>query len=286
MIAYVSIKSDGVHIKAKNLFDAGFARLAIEGLTADINSFSIICDGVLIPWAVASMPEIGQKKQYTGLSMFANIQCIGDSYTQGGIKSSDGNTWLQAKKPYPQVIADSLGVDVDNFGVGGASVKSYLTNGLSNVLSATAPDLYMICFGINDCLNGDTIGTIADINDSDYTQNPDTFYGNYGRLIAQLKTHAPFARFVIFGRWLWDKPAQTFSNYSNAAEEIAEHFVIPFVDPFDDPFFDSYVYHNTMISGHPTQVTYTGLAYAVIRLMAKCIEENETYYRYAGLEAV
>lgn len=285
MTAYATIKSDGVHIKAKNLFDAGFARLAIEGLTADFNSFAIHCDGVAIPWAVTSLPENGQEKQYAGLSMFASIQCIGDSYTQGGVKSSDGNTWYQAKKPYPQVIADSLGIDVDNFGVGGASVKSYLTNGLANVLSATAPDLYMICFGINDCIHGDTIGTIADIS-ADYTENPNTFYGNYGRIIARLKEHAPLARFVIFGRWMWDKSGQTFSNYSNAAKEIAEHFGIPFVDPFDDPFFESYVYHYTMVSGHPTQVTYTGLAYAVIRLMAKCIEENETYYRYAGLEAV
>lgn len=55
---------------------------------------------------------------------------------------------------------------------------------------------------------------------------------------------------------------------------------------YNDPFFSSYVYHYTMVNGNPTQVTYTGLAYAVMRLMSECIETNENYYRYAGLEAI
>ena len=283
MSAYVYLKTDGVHVRLKLLSEAGYSRLAIEGLSTDLSNFAMDCFGVSLPWSITPIPENALKKPYCGLNMFSRIQCIGDSYTQGGIKSSDGSTWLQAKKPYPQVLADYLGVTVENFGVGGSSAKSYLTNGLSSVLSATPPDLYMICFGINDCINGDTIGTIDDIK-SDYSQNPDSFYGNYGRIIAQLQAHAPMARFVIFGRWLWDKSGQTFSNYASAASEIAEHFGIPFVDPFDDPFFSSYVYHYTMVNGHPTQVTYTGLSYAVMRLMNDCIETNENYYRYAGLE--
>jgi hypothetical protein len=53
----------------------------------------------------------------------------------------------------------------------------------------------------------------------------------------------------------------------------------------DDPFFYSDVFKNG-VGGHPTQPGYTGMAYAVERLMAKCIKENYTYYRYAGVETV
>lgn len=283
---YVSIETDGVHIKVKKLISAGYANLAIEGLATDFGSFAINGSGVSLDWASVPLPETGQAKQYTGLSMFETIHCLGDSYTQGGIKSSDGANWLRAKKPYPQVIADNLGIDVTNFGVGGASVKSYLTNGLSAVLNANPPDLYILCFGINDAGNADTVGTIADINGSDYTLNADSFCGNYGRILAQLKAHAPLARYVIIGQWHWDTSTIVYGQYTAAAKAVAEHYSIPFVDPFDDTFFATSLYRSTMVSGHPTQVTYTGMAYAVMRLMAECIADNDAYYRYAGLEVI
>lgn len=75
-------------------------------------------------------------------------------------------------------------------------------------------------------------------------------------------------------------------DYSAAAEGVAEHFGIPFVDPFGDAFFNSSLYRTTMVSGHPTQVTYTGMAHAVMRLMTDCISDNNSYYRYAGLEEI
>lgn len=225
-------------------------------------------------------------KRYSGMSMFDSIQFLGDSYTQGGMKSSDLQRWIRAKKPFPEVISAELGVNITNYGVGGASVRSYQTTTLPTVLQATAPDLYFLCFGINDAGNGDTIGTVSDIHDDDYTQNPDTFYGNYGRIISQLMAHAPLARFVIFGQWHWNSSGIYYMDYTEAAKGVAEHFNIPFVNPFDDSFFNTTLYRGTMVSGHPTQVTYTGMAHAIMRLMEQCLANNSLYYRYAGLESL
>jgi lysophospholipase L1-like esterase len=222
----------------------------------------------------------------TGLNMFGSIACLGDSYTQGFIVKSDSSAMI-AHKPYPAVLQDRLGITVDNYGVGGTTAKSYITHtdGLPTVLNASAHDLYMICFGINDSGQSVTIGTVADINDSDYTQNADTFCGNLGKMYQMLVEQFPNARFVFIGNWgvgLW---YAAYSPYAKAMQKVAEHFNVPYVDPLDDPFFYSDIFTHD-VGGHPTQVGYTGIAYAVERLMAKCIANNYDYYKYAGVETV
>lgn len=285
---YVSGVSSSEHGQVVTVPDtAVIARASYRTHLADVAFVKILTDILPLVEAVrASNAVVMTLNGYCGLSMFGSVHFLGDSYTQGGIKSSDGSTWRKAKKPYPEVIGGELGITVKNFGIGGASVRSYLTDGLPSVLAEDAPDLYVICYGINDAGHGDTIGTVNDINDEDYTLNADTFFGNYGRLIAQLKQHAPLARFVIFGQWHWNSGGIRYMDYSEAARGVAEHFGIPFVDPFSDAFFTSLLYRTTMVSGHPTQVTYTGMAHAVMRLMTDCISDNDLYYRYAGLEVI
>lgn len=47
-----------------------------------------------------------------------------------------------------------------NYGKGGATTKSYITDKLPDVIGGQAKDLYFIALGINDCLQGIPIGTI------------------------------------------------------------------------------------------------------------------------------
>lgn len=222
----------------------------------------------------------------TGLNMFGSVACLGDSYTQGFIVKSDTSAAI-AKKPYPAVLHDKLGITVDNYGVGGTTSKTYITHtqGLPRVLADNAHDLYIICFGINDQGKNMTIGSASDINDEDYTQNADTFYGNMGKIIQMLQEQFPLSRYVIIGNWATGLWYSAYNPYNVASKGIAEHFNIPYVNPMDDPFFYSDIFTHD-VGGHPTQVGYTGIAYAVERLMSKCIAENYEYYRYAGVETI
>ena len=57
---------------------------------------------------------------------------------------------------------------------------------------------YFIALGANDLsLGNNYVGTSSDINTSDSTQNSDTFYGNYGKIISEIKTVQPKAKIFL-----------------------------------------------------------------------------------------
>lgn len=230
---------------------------------------------------LASYIASNETLNQSGLSMFRNISFIGDSYTQGGMKLTTEGSWVQSNKTYPAVIGGCLGVDVYNYGVGGATAESYLNNGLASVLAGPATDLYIISLGINDAIQNKTIGDATDLHE-DYTQNPNTFIGNMGKLIGNVKTKSPNGRIIIIGEWHWNSGGVSYMSYLEAARVIASTLNIPFINPFDDAFFNSVLYRNTMVSGHPNQITYTGMAFAVMRLCEKCIISNIDYFRGVG----
>lgn len=229
--------------------------------------------------------EIGEIKTdiippFTGIDMFGKIACLGDSFTVGGVRNSTDTGWLSARKSYPAVLHNRHTIPVTNFGASGSTTKTYYQNNIQTVLNADAHDVYFLCWGLNDAWGSMTIGSADDIHE-DYTTNPDTYFGNYGKIIATLRNAFPMARFVLITPW---RNVSPFNAYQEPSIEIAETMGIPYIDTRTDPFFQSELWENTLVSSHPTQVSYTGMAYAVERLMEKCIADNELYFRYAGLE--
>lgn len=216
---------------------------------------------------------------YGSVSMFDRIGAIGDSYTAGYAKASDGTYNTNIDHSYIGVMAKRAGINYANYGHSGATTRSYLTDKLPSVLSDSTCDFYFLALGINDVgLGTSYIGTVADIND-DYTQNADTFYGNYGKIIAQVKAHSPKALFCLIKVPLCGTNVKEFSS---AIEGIGEHFGIPVIDPYDDEFFKTSVYEN-MNDGHPTLLGYTGMALAYERLLSKAIYDNPTYFKFATI---
>ena len=224
---------------------------------------------------------------FTGFSMFQSIAGVGDSYTEGDMVTAD-NTWVtRSGINYLSVIGRRNGVTVKNYGSGGRTTKTYQESGaFSLALSDAASDLYIFALGQNDVNAAMTKGTIADIH-VDYTQNPDTFYGNYGRVISQIMAHAPNARFIILGSWVQGISAYSgldYQSYNDAIEEIADHYGFPYINPFDDEFFNSNLYNDNMSSGHPTAMSYAGMGIAIERLFNKCVIENASYFKYALID--
>lgn len=214
------------------------------------------------------------------VNMFNSIGAIGDSYTEGSCSDSQGVWHNVTNQSWVGTMAKRSGVDFNNYGQGGATTRSYIVNKLQSVLENNPDDIYFMALGQNDGNQAIPIGTIADIHDEDYTLNADTFYGCYGKIIQQVKNHAPKAKIVMIKGWI---QGITWQNYDIAIEEIANHYNIPCISPFDDSFFSSNTYVDYMDGSHPTAMGYSMMGISMERLFSKCVEENPSYFKYSTI---
>ena len=235
-----------------------------------------------IKYLSTSTPSIFnyQENLYTSVNMFENIAAVGDSFTEGSIVNSN-NQWVSYPNiSYIATIGNRAGIPWYNYGKGGATTKSYqTTTEFNKLLTDAARKIYFISFGINDGNQNMTIGSVEDINDSDYTQNADTFYGNYGKLIQRIINHAPTSKLILI------KPMREgtqYTNYSNAVDVIGSHYNIPVINPFEDVYFQSQFFKNYQSSNHPTAMGYAGMGLAIERLFSKCVFENPNYFKFSN----
>lgn len=220
------------------------------------------------------------ERDYFDFAVFENIGVVGDSYASGYIDNSSkyNLSWLQ-------IMARNLGVTGYNFSSGGMTTATWLTDanrGLQYLLNTQKCGLYFLALGINDYINGGAnyLGSIADINDSDPSQNANSFYGNYGKIISQIQTYSPSSRLVLL---TIARDGNIPTSYNNAIIEIANHFNIPYIVQLDDWYFKSTIYNN-MINGHPTALGYSGMSKALQRLLTKCVINNFDYFKnYIGI---
>lgn len=177
---------------------------------------------------------------------FEKFAIVGDSYASGEIyvaDSSQSKGYTVAdyyQKSWGQILARKHGATCINLSVGGLTTRTWLTNshGLAKMLAEKPQELYLCALGINDEISLGTsyIGTINDIkNYASYSDYRDTFYGNYGKIIEQIKEHAPKSKIVLMSiAYLYNV---TEDSFTAAIEEIAEHYGIPFINIKDDAFY-------------------------------------------------
>lgn len=217
------------------------------------------------------------------LDVFPTIGCIGDSYTEGYFNIG-GVISVKKNLSYPASIERNNGNIVNNYGKSGATTRTYLTSTLPTVLSDEASDLYIMALGINDAnqLGLAYLGSIDDIIDADYTLNPDTFYGNYGKIIQQIKNHAPKAKIVLVGCMRPASMNDAYRIYTNAIEKIAEHYSVPFFNPMNDDAFQ-YQVLTTLNGNHPTATGYNAIARVMERNISRLINENANYFLLSSI---
>lgn len=211
------------------------------------------------------------------IAMFQKFAVIGDSFASGEI-IANGVRGDYYDLSWGQVLARMNGNACINLSVGGLTTRTWLTNekGLQLLKSSEPQQLYICALGINDVnfLGPDYLGTIGDIKD-DYQNNSDTFYGNYGRIISEIKTKASKSKIILSTT---QKNTGSFLLFNNAIMEIAQHFGLPYIVQNDDLFFNSDFYLNHMVSAHPVGIVYSGMALAFDRLIEKCMRENIDYF--------
>lgn len=233
---------------------------------------------LLIPF-----PEETEEHINFDLGLFDKVGAGGDSFTLGTTGNSAGE-YIRLNSSWFEQLCRRNGVRYfKNYAMGGHSTRSWITmdDGLPKALSETACDCYLLGFGINDStdLGLNYLGTLADIKD-DYNQNSDSFYGNYGKIIAQLREHSPNAKFFLFPIW-YSHNHQYKTEYNNAIREIANKFSGAFyIDIFSDSFFSSDIYSVTP-NAHPSVLSYNGMSHAIERLINKVITENWREFIYS-----
>ena len=221
-------------------------------------------------------------KPYISLSMFQKFGVVGDSYASGALfydnkeKDDYAHSW-------GQILARKLGTVCTNYSKGGLSTRTWLTDskGLPLVLASEAEEIYYLVLGINDYYSLGTayLGSISDITShTSYTDYADSFYGNYGRIIEQIKAYAPYAKIIMFSIAGIGENAVR-DSYNDAIIEIANHYSIPYIVLNDDQFFLSDFYNQTKVEGHPIAITYSGMAEAFERLLISCIRNNVAYFK-------
>ena len=231
----------------------------------------------------ASTSYVNSHPEYISLAMFEKIGVIGDSFASGTIYLNGGNT-SEYNLSWPQVIGRKIGAEVANYTEGGLSTKDWLADanhGLPALLADSAKQLYILALGINDNtqINAGTLalGTLADIT-SDYTQNPESFYGNYGRIVGNIFNHAPKAKIVILSI---ARPTERQMDTHLIA--IANKLGLPYIQLTDDPYFESGLFYGSMSGNHPLAYGYAGMANAIQRLLETGIANNTTYFAdYTG----
>lgn len=213
--------------------------------------------------------------EYCGVSIFEKIAVVGDSYESGGIYNVTGiPNDMYYDLSWPTVMQRRNGITINNYSQAGASTRTWLTItsvGLPKALADDPSCLYLLCLGINDFNIANYLGTIDDITD-DYTENPDTFYGNYARIFEQLSAHASHGKFIFV------VPPFITNDYKNAIINIANHYSVPYIISKDDAFFSSDFYNNARSYDHPVAVTYSGMALAYERLISRCIVGHVSYF--------
>lgn len=220
---------------------------------------------------------------------FEKFAVIGDSYASGEIYVADAS---QSKgytvadyyqKSWGQILARKYGATCINLSVGGLTTRTWLTSshGLTKMLAEKPQELYLCALGINDEISLGTsyLGRIEDIKNYDsYSDYPDTFYGNYGKIIEQIKAHAPKSKIVLMSMaYLYNA---TEDSFTAAIKNIANHYNIPFINIKDDAFYakDS-IYKTGQSYNHPTAPLYAGMAQANERLFCHCVVDNYEYFK-------
>ncbi len=249
--------------------------------------------GILVSYAINGVKaenDAAAAEDTFCVSLFESAGVIGDSFASGELHDPLTGNYVATNYAvsWPQIMGRDHGMDVVNFSEGGLTTKTWLTDadhGLPALLADDPLNLYIIALGANDAaaISGGTmsLGTIADVDTSDYTQNPDSFYGNYGRIIGNILTHAPHSKIVCLS-----VAGEGQRHMDEHIQAVAKKYRIPFIDLTQDPYFTSHGFYGSIVSGYPLAYGYSGMEKAIVRLLEKCMLRNMFYFsNYAGATA-
>lgn len=198
-----------------------------------------------------------------------------------------------------------------NFSVGGLTAKSwiarywntsnngYKTGGGGETFNANPKQVYTICLGTNEVnamINGGMdaearaayIGSWDDVDINDFSNNADTFYGNYSGIIQRIKSIQPSAKIFLINIFSMFHGNDIRLEINAAISEIHSHFTNTFlVDmetlaPVSNTIIEKYRFW-----GHLTVQGYMWLSYVIGNIINRIIRENMSAFNslpFIGVE--
>lgn len=264
------------------------------GSTAGETNFPLsVGDNVIITYDAAISDYLAAQAEVinpddTDFSMVTDFGVIGDSWASGYLCYPNNVVIRSYAQSWPQTLARKSGNRVVNFSKDGLYTRSWLTDnvGLPFLLASDPLPLYIINLGINDntqITNGTlAVGTIDDVHIEDYTQNPDTFFGNYGRIIGNIQAHAPNAKIICVSVMRLAERA----NMDSRIAAIAAKYGLPFIDLSQDEYFTSRAFYNAIYADHPVAYGCGGIANRMGKLICRTILSDPNYWStYKPLDA-
>lgn len=235
-------------------------------------------------WHKLAYDGLVHESQYFDLSMFPRIAACGDSYCGGSLHTPDGTSLgLNDNASWATQAARQAGCDSCTiYAVGGRGAWQFINDTVTNLDQLIADgesnpyDLVLLEFGINDSnptrsfggVSGGQayIGSSADVNDTDPTQNVNSYWGNMSRIIAEIKAAMPSCRIAVVGLMRKDTTSTVrYDTYNEAARAIAEYHGVLFIDLYQDSYMFGDTYNANIYGGHPTYLGYNGIGRALNR---------------------
>lgn len=220
--------------------------------------------------------ELLTKETFTSISIFESIGVIGDSFASGEIYAVNGGTGTDYYTlSWGQIMARMSGCNAVNYSKGGLTTKAWLEDaeyGLSKLNSEAENQLYIIALGINDGNQSIPVGTISDIT----SDNTNSFYSYYGRIVRAIQAHAPNAIIMLSTCARW---TSRYEPYSTAIRAIGEYYSFPVLDLAESGFFQSSFFSDNQVRNHPTAINYSAMAKEYKRLIEDALTNNADQYK-------
>jgi hypothetical protein len=238
---------------------------------------------------------------------FLNVGVAGDSLANGA--TITGTTWYSNKAmSWPQVMKRMTGNNIINFTRGGLTTYEWMLDPNNGFPVASLPEntceSYIIALGVNDASRirkyeeGTPstdhlypLGTMSDINDSDYTQNGDSFYGHYAKIIQAIQALHPCVKFFLVKlptqlEDSQDTQAELSQRLNYAINAISEHFhncVTIQLGNYADFSTLNHEIRNNERGGHYNAIMYQYFAELIYKALNEKMNDEQWKYRYIEL---
>lgn len=200
---------------------------------------------------------------FTGI--FKEIGVIGDSLSSGEFESVDENGEIQYHDMYEYswaaVIERLTGTHFHNYSRGGMTAKEFYETWADKNDFWQWNQAYMIGLGNNDLfVFHHEVGSVKDINPMQPEKNPDTFFGNLGRIMSRLKSIEKDARiFLISMQRRGDKETDAvIESVAREMEKVCTLFSFTYLIDMTSygPVYDEKMWKRFGMGFHPNAMGY------------------------------
>lgn len=214
---------------------------------------------------------------------FSKIGIVGDSLA-AGCTNYTGGVGERMEYSWGNVLKRKYGVDVTIFARGGHSTRSWLADtsgtyrGLGLARSTGSLECYIIGLGVNDMasLGQSYLGTIADVNIGSEASNADTYYGNYSKIIAELKAISPRCKIfcITMPNTAGGTPALRPSFVQAIKDVCALYDNVYVIDSYNDDWYNQTPFTTTRKEAHYNAVGYQLVADHLYEAISNYINSN------------